>query len=846
PLDLSRTFYPFGETSARTTFYLACDAAFSKPGAEVDIAVDLDATRLARPSPIVLLAWEYWNGDLWRPLGYSLSPGVQFPLPPSSYGFEDETQAFAADGVISFDCPPNWVEGREDVETGFWLRAHIAAGGYGAAADYRPPVVQGLTLSYTWPVPRIDTIRTSVTITADDLVPDWAFGNQTPLDPSKDFLPFGDKPKVGDTLYLADEEAFSKPDANLTLTVELTQVLEDQDGESEQEVDEIQPKLIWEFWDKGRKRWEPFGESGSGVDPESELNQVYDFGDGTDAFRAEGAVVFTCPPIGPREVNGQLGRWIRVRLAAGNYGVEARYEPVLGEGGGPIIDPDTNLPVYQLVPATFQPPSIRSITIGYTYTAGPASLEYTLTENDFAIEDQSKAAEEEERPFNPYWPTDDTRPTFYLGFQRPGSDVGFANRSTSLYCSVAEIAYERSLAEGRAGGEPAAVVWQYWNGERWARLGTRDQTQSFTERGLVTFIGPPDFRRSSEFGAEAFWLRAGWERGAYPVPPQLRRVLTNTTWAAHTLTVQNEVLGSSNGEPGQVFRSTQAPLLPGQRIEVREPELPSTAGRATLEAEHGEGAITTVFDSGGRPEAIWVRWHQVPDFYASGPRSRHYTLDRLTGEVRFGDGQRGMVPPRGRANLRVAWYQTGGGLRGNRPVGAIAQLKSAVPYVDGAINWEPAAGGSAQETLEAVKDRGPKTLRHRERAVAIEDFEDLAHQASPAVARVKGIPARGGRDSGSVGLIVVPRSEKAQPVPSLELLGRVEDYIQARLAPTVYLWVAGPDWLRVTVSAEIVPVSLEAVSDVLTGVLARLASFLHPLTGGLDGQGWAFGRKPYR
>jgi hypothetical protein len=29
-------------------------------------------------------------------------------------------------------------------------------------------------------------------------------------------------------------------------------------------------------------------------------------------------------------------------------------------------------------------------------------------------------------------------------------------------------------------------------------------------------------------------------------------------------------------------------------------------------------------------------------------------------------------------------------------------------------------------------------------------------------------------------------------------------------------------------------------------VLARLAAFLHPLTGGLDGAGWAFGRKPYR
>jgi hypothetical protein len=58
--------------------------------------------------------------------------------------------------------------------------------------------------------------------------------------------------------------------------------------------------------------------------------------------------------------------------------------------------------------------------------------------------------------------------------------------------------------------------------------------------------------------------------------------------------------------------------------------------------------------------------------------------------------------------------------------------------------------------------------------------------------------------------------------------------------------VAGPDWLRVTVTAEVVPVSLEAATDVQAAVLARLVAFLQPLTGGSDGQGWAFGRKPYR
>jgi hypothetical protein len=95
-------------------------------------------------------------------------------------------------------------------------------------------------------------------------------------------------------------------------------------------------------------------------------------------------------------------------------------------------------------------------------------------------------------------------------------------------------------------------------------------------------------------------------------------------------------------------------------------------------------------------------------------------------------------------------------------------------------------------------------------------------------------------------LIIVPRGGGIKPIPSLELLARVQDYIAARLAPTVDLLVRGPDWLKVTVSVEVVPVVPEAATDVQTAVTAQLAAFLHPLTGGLDGAGWAFGRKPYR
>ena len=46
---------------------------------------------------------------------------------------------------------------------------------------------------------------------------------------------------------------------------------------------------------------------------------------------------------------------------------------------------------------------------------------------------------------------------------------------------------------------------------------------------------------------------------------------------------------------------------------------------------------------------------------------------------------------------------------GNRPVGAITDLKSAVPYVDEVVNLEPAAGGADAEPLGVARERGPRT-----------------------------------------------------------------------------------------------------------------------------------------
>src|SRR5262249_3949554 len=115
-------------------------------------------------------------------------------------------------------------------------------------------------------------------------------------------------------------------------------------------------------------------------------------------------------------------------------------------------------------------------------------------------------------------------------------------------------------------------AWEYWNGFNWTKWTVRDNTQGIRRSGLIRFLAPSDFTASQEFGRERYWLRMRQAEAEFQ--PRLRRVLLNTTTAIEGATIENDILGASNGKPRQRFRTTQAPVLAGERLEVREPTAP--------------------------------------------------------------------------------------------------------------------------------------------------------------------------------------------------------------------------------------------------------------------------------
>lgn len=731
-----------------------------------------------------LVEWTYWNGEVWAPLGAVVSGG----------GSETAREMRLS---IPADLAPVAVGGRE----ARWIRARLRA----------------------WPragVPEVQHIRVSAAVSRHRLAPDVACSAGRELDLSTDFHPFGERPRLNDRIYLACAEALARPGARVTVHFTRSAAAEPLKATD-------RPVLAWEV--STASGWTKVVTDTVLTGPANELPETS----------------FTVPlDVAPAAAEGKTACWLRIRLAGGGY------------GKGFVVPVTDNPQDLRVTNDGYRPPILSGVALSCDYEVVDDAPLIALR-SDRTLTERGGAA-----PFQPFVRSAETEPALYLGFDRP-----FTPGDALLYLQVAPLT-AADAAGDTGSGSGSRVAWEIACADGWIPLACQDETRGFLASGLLRFFAPSTAAPRAERGEALWWIRArllppGGESRGPTVQPRLGRVLTNTVWASDASVIKDETLGSGDGQAGQSFSFARRPVLTGQIIEVREPAVPSSAERAEIERLEGLDAVTVIGDP-TRPEQVWVRWHEVPDFLASGPRDRHYVIDRLAGRVRFGDGQRGMPPPRAAAGVRAARYRTGGGADGNRPAGALTQLKSGIPYVEGVNNLQPATAGADREPPARVMERGPRALRHGQRAVTAEDIEDLAREASPAVARARAITPRfdaikladvqpeipevtpGAPAPGGVVVLIATSGPDLPPTPSMGLLRDVEAHLRTRVAPAVALRVAGPAWVEVRVERLTVEASsAEGLELLRARVEAALTAFLHPITGGMDGQGWDFGRLPY-
>jgi predicted phage baseplate assembly protein len=319
-----------------------------------------------------------------------------------------------------------------------------------------------------------------------------------------------------------------------------------------------------------------------------------------------------------------------------------------------------------------------------------------------------------------------------------------------------------------------------------------------------------------------------------------------TASAASARLATKEFLGESDGAAGQRFYLSGTPVLlplrPSECLRVKSDE---------------------------NDDCDEELWRYVESFVDSHAHSQHFTLDSMSGEVRFGPAirqpngeikQYGKTPPRG-ARLFVERYRylgnqgdTVGGFRANVPKKSINILRTSIPYVDRVENRLSAIGGIDGQSVESAQLAVQRLIRTRRLLITPDDYEArVQEQFFDRIGRVKCIPVTSDPKT-AVRILLLPVVPPPRPenlygyltnadlhVPAT-VRGEVDAFLNERRMLAVQVRVENCTYRRVLVVATLRLQEGASQRAVEQNALRRLHTLLHPITGGVQGRGWPFER----
>ena len=423
----------------------------------------------------------------------------------------------------------------------------------------------------------------------------------------------------------------------------------------------------------------------------------------------------------------------------------------------------------------------------------------------------------------------------YLGFEQ------------SIARLLMHVSIEASMARG-AGVRPEdpPLRWEASQGQgAWTEVEVlSDRTGGFNYgSGIVEVQCPSGSAPEPIAGRRLHWLRCRIadttlttrQPAAYQHAPEIFRITAAPIGALlaaeHSSVEIAEPLGASNGDPGEAFTLRYAPVL-------------GLAAGETLEVQ--------------TPDGEWQPWEEVESFADSGAEDRHFTIDLVHGQIRLGPeihhpngnaAAHGAAAPKGAA-VRMSRYRHGGGRTGNLPADSLTTLRSAIPGVASVTNPRPTRGGVDTQTIEAARSRAPLEIRTRHRAVTAQDYEFLASDASPRVARA--VRIQDGEPG--VTLAILPtidpanrRLTLAELTPDEALLEEIEQHLAARKPAGSAVRLRPVRFKAVSVIANLDISPRADAEQTERKVTDALYTYLNPLTGGTapedgSGNGWPFGR----
>jgi Baseplate J-like protein len=262
-------------------------------------------------------------------------------------------------------------------------------------------------------------------------------------------------------------------------------------------------------------------------------------------------------------------------------------------------------------------------------------------------------------------------------------------------------------------------------------------------------------------------------------------------------TVANEVIGTSNGLPAQIYQLANTSVI--------------------------NNSINIVINGTNyAPVAYLV------DYGNFDPVFTTFTDETGITYIRFGDGVSGRVPPNG--STIYATYRVGGGVIGNVPAGLIKYVinlpgLTSVPTGLSVSCTAAAVGGADPESNDSIRYNAPLSLRSLNRAVSTNDHASLATQ----VVGVAKASAQANTYS-AVTIYVLPSGDtgvsasdnSTQTTTFTKKVGDVVSYMSDKTSASTTVSVQPPKWVGVYINVNITVGSTYNQNNVKTNVITTI------------------------
>lgn len=554
---------------------------------------------------------------------------------------------------------------------------------------------------------RVKTIQVSSRyLDEDSKEPDTLYFNEDPIEDQYGAYCFGRQPGMYDCFYLSSGEVLGKRGARIHISMDIkTAVVEQMTAEEQYEfkkkyiIDKgdkaksvkkmFISQIVWEYWN---------GVGWKSLKLEGDQNPFSCQNDG------EKNIWFHCPAdMQKTDVNAEENYWLRARVAF----IENLFDDKA----------DIYLPLVQGIRLDYSYDSMQPVNavqaVNNCKTVNIANAE-SVTVLDMCL----------------YEPLPDAETAEYFLFDKPFSGHPMALHFEMLVNDDNKRALEFEVLHEN-GFQPVRML---------------DDTDQLQKSGIISLFINRSPAEAELFGERGYWLRLLDKGARYRKDTKTKllakAVVVNAVNITQKRTMPPELFETDLFEANKELLLAEGSVL-SAAVWVNEQQ--STDAAAIEALMHNEPQnIRRELDDSGALSALWVRWSEVASFYQSGPEDRHYTLDYMDGRIRFGDGRKGMVPPSGGAAIRVE-YTTGGGVAGNLPANSVDTLTGGIPNVTSVNNAMPCCGGNDMQSLETLMRVGPMRLRHRNRVLTAEDYENIVQEL---FGQVRDVRCFAGRDAG--------------------------------------------------------------------------------------------------